>query len=119
MCFNVSLELNHLIKLCNQLVDVVASEVNFGTKLFDNVYETPINELVRYFQRRSNHIVHNFKMCDSQTFRHTFSSHLESFYGCELFNYSISYMSKLYVIWQKIIRCIYSLSPKAHNYSVS
>ena len=119
MCFNVSLETKPVIKLCNQLVDVVDSEVYLGTKIFTNVYEKPIDELVCDFQRRSNHIVHNFKMCDSQTLCHIFSSHCESFYGCELFNYSMSYMSKLYVSWRKIIRHIYRLSPKTHNYIVS
>ena len=119
MCFNVSLETKPVIKLCNQLVDVVDSEVYLGTKIFTNVYEKPIDELVCDFQRRSNHIVHNFKMCDSQTLCHIFSSHCESFYGCELCNYSMSYMSKLYVSWRKIIRHIYRLSPKTHNYIVS
>ena len=59
-------------------------------------------------------------MCDSQTLCHIFSCHSESFYGCELFNYSMSlYMSKLYVCWCKIIGDIYRLSPKTHNYIVS
>ena len=70
---------------------------------YDSVLNAPF---VCDFQRRSNHIVHNFKMCDSQTLSHIFSSHIESFYGCELFNYSMSYMSKLYVSWRKIIHYI-------------
>ena len=43
MCFNVSLETKPVIKLCNQLVDVVDSEVYLGTKFFTNVYEKPID----------------------------------------------------------------------------
>ena len=70
---------------------------------YDSVLNAPF---VCDFQRRSNHIVHNFKMCDSKTLCHIFSSQIESFYGCELFNYSMSYMSKLYVSWRKIIRHI-------------
>ena len=58
-------------------------------------------------------------MSDSQTLCHIFSSHSENFYGCELFNYCMSCVSKLYVSWRKIIRHIYRLSPKTHNYTVS
>ena len=43
-------------------------------------------------------------MCDSQTLCRNFSSHCESFYGCEILNYNMSYMSNLYVSWRKIIR---------------
>ena len=120
MCFNVSLETRPVINLCNQLVDVVDSKVYLGTTLFTNVYEKPIDELVCDFQRSSNHIVHvhNFKMSDSQTLSNIFPYHCKSFYGCELFNYIMSYMSKLYVSWRKIIRHIYRLSPNSHNYSV-
>ena len=31
-------------------------------------------------------------MCDSQTFCRNFSSHCESFYGCEILNYNMSYI---------------------------
>ena len=46
MCFNLSLETKPVIKLCNQLVDVVDSEVYLGTKMFTNVYEKPLDKLV-------------------------------------------------------------------------
>ena len=84
--FNVSLKTKPVIKLCNQFVDVdvVDSKVYLGTNFFTNVYEKPIGELVCDFQRRSNHIVHHFKMCDS----HIFSSHCESFFMTV--NYSIT-----------------------------
>ena len=117
MCFNVSLETK--LNLCNQLVDVVDSEVYLGTIFFTNVYEKPIDELVCDFQIMSSDIVYNLKMCDSQTLSHILSSHCESFYGCELFNYSMSHMSKLYVSWRNISGHIYRLSLKTHNYIVS
>ena len=94
MCFNVSLENKPVIKLYNQLVDVVDSEVYLGTKIFTKVYEKPIDELVCDFQRRSNHIGHNFKMCDSQKLCHIFSSHCSH----PSFNYSMSYMSKIFLL---------------------
>ena len=50
--------------------------------------------------------------------KHIFSTYCESFYGCELFNFTKPYMSKLYISWRKIIRYIFLLSPRTHNYIV-
>ena len=47
------------------------------------------------FEKRNNHIMHSFHMCDSITL--IYATHCESLYGCELLNYNKSYMSKLYV----------------------
>ena len=58
-------------------------------------------------------------MCDSFTLRHIFSTYCESSYGCELFNFTRPYMSKLYFSWRKIIRYIFRLSPRTHNYIMS
>ena len=71
------------------------------------------------FERRSNHVVHNFKMCDSQMLCRIFSSLCESFYGCEILNYYMSYMSNLYVSWRKIIRHIFRLPQRIHNFIAS
>ena len=90
-----------------------------GNKLYNNIYKTQIDELVCDFERRSNHIIHTFSMCDSFTLKHIFSTYCESFYGCELFNFTKPYMSKLYISWRKIIRYICRLSPRTHNYIVS
>ena len=77
------------------------------------------DEIVCDFERRSNHFVHNLKMCDSQTLCRTFSSHCESFYGCEILNYNMSYMSNVYVSWCKIIRHIFRLPQRIHNFILS
>ena len=90
-------------------------------KLYNNIYITKIDEHVCDFERRSNHIIQNFSMCDGFTLKHIFSTYCESFYGCELFNFTKPYniMSKLYISWRKIIRYIFRLSPRTHNYIVS
>ena len=88
-----------------------------GNKLYNNIYKTKIDELVCDFERRSNHIIPTFSMCDRFTLKPTFSTYCESFYGCELLNFTI--MSKLYISWRKIIRYIFLLSPRTHNYIMS
>ena len=102
------LDVKPVVYLCDAIVDVVDSEMFLGNKLYNNIYKTKIDELVCDFKRRSNHIIHKFSMCDS-------------FCGCELFNFTKPYniMSKLYISWRKIIRYIFRLSPRTHNYIVS
>ena len=58
-------------------------------------------------------------MCDSFTLKHIFFTYCESVYGCELFNFTKPYMSKWYISWRKIIRYIFRLSHRTHNYIVS
>ena len=41
------------------------------------------------------------------------------FYGCEILNYNMSYRSNLYVSWHKIIRQIFWLPQRTHNFIVS
>ena len=77
------------------------------------------DEIVCDFERRRNHVGHNFKMCDSQTSCRIFSSHCERFYGCEILNYNMSYMCNLCVSWRKIICHIFRLPQRTHNFIVS
>ena len=103
LCYNMLLDVKPVVYLCDAIVDVVDSEMY----------------LVCEFERRSNHIILTFSICDSFTLMHIFSTYCESFYGCELFNFTKSYMSKLYISWRKIIRYIFRLSHRTHNYIVS
>lgn len=119
LCYNMLSPVKPIVKLCNQVVDVVEHEVYLGNHISTDIYKSGIDDIVFNFERTSNHIVHSFSMCDSITLKSLFSSHCESFYGCELLNFSDAYMSKLYVSWRKIIRRIFRLPYRAHNYLVS
>ena len=41
-----------------------------------------------------------------------------SLYGCELFNYNRKYISELYVAWRKVMRRVFKLPMRTHNYIV-
>ena len=43
------------------------------------MYITNIDELVCDFEKRSNHVIHKFSMCDSFTLKHIFSTYCENF----------------------------------------
>ena len=110
-CYNMLLEVKPVVYLCDAIVDVVDNEMYLGNKLYNNIYNTKMDELVCDFERRSNHIIQKNSMCDSFTLKHIFSTCCESFYGCDLSNFTKPYnMSKLY---------IFRLSPRTHNYIVS
>ena len=103
----------------SKLLSLVNSVMYLGDKLYNNIYKTKIDELVCDFERRSNHIIHNFSMCDSFTLKHIFSTYCESFYGCELLTLRILicqncifHGGKLYVI---LFNCLIELI----NYIVS
>ena len=63
-----------VVYLCDAIVAVVDSEMYLGNKLYNNIYKTDIDELVRDFERRSNQIIQIFSMCDSFTLKHIFST---------------------------------------------
>ena len=58
-------------------LDVVDSKMYLGNTLYNNIYKTNIDEVV--CERRSNHIIHNFSLCDGFTLQHIFSTYCERF----------------------------------------
>ena len=116
LCYYMLLDVKPVVYLCDDIVDVVDSEMYLGNKVYNNIYKTKIDKLVCDFERRSNHIIHTFSMCDSFTLNHIFYTYCERFYGCELFNFM---KPNCIFHGEKIIRYIIRLSPRAHNYIVS
>ena len=103
---------------CGELIDVVDTELHLGNRIYNNVYKKNVEGMVSDFYRRSNHVISNFKMCDSFTLRNLHASYCTSFYGIELYDFSKGYMSDLFV-WRKCIRRIYSIPYRTHNFIVS
>ena len=62
LCYNMLLYVKSVVYLCDDIVDVVDSEMYLGNKLYNNIYKTKIDELVCDFERRINHIIHNCSM---------------------------------------------------------
>ena len=69
LCYNMLLDVKHVVYLCDAIVDVVDSEMYLGNKLYNHIYKTQIDQLVCDFERRSNRIIRNFSMCDSFTLK--------------------------------------------------
>ena len=67
--YNMLLDVIPVVKLCGAIVDIVDSEMYLGSRKYNNVYRKYIDEFVCDFEERSNHIIHNFPMCDSFTLK--------------------------------------------------
>ena len=104
LCYNMLLDVKPVVYLCDAIVDVVDSEMYLGNKVYNDIYKTKMDELVCDFEII---LFKKFSMYDSFTLKHIFSTYCESFYGCELFNFTKPYMSTLYISWRKILRYIF------------
>ena len=77
-----------------------------GLKLSGIGYKRDMKGLIGVFYRRSNAVIANFNMCDSQTL---------SLYWIELFNFNHKYISDIYVSRRKNIRRIFRAAYRTHN----
>ncbi len=120
MCYNPVIDdYSPIVHLSGLPVEVVSTEIYLGTHLNSDIYYRDIDCLVSDFNRRSNHLKSNFSMCDSVTLKSLHSTFCESFYGLELFDFAHHDISKLHVAWRVIVRRIFNLPPRTHNYIVS
>ena len=57
-------------------------------------------------------------MIDSFSLHKLHSNYCMSLYGCELWNYNSRYINDIYVAWRKVIRKLFKLPYRTHNYLV-
>ena len=117
--YNSCTAISPRLLLCGELVEVVDTDLHLGNRIYNNIYKKNVDDMISEFYRRSNHVISNFKMCDSFTLRNLHASYCTSFYGIELYDFSNAYMSNLFTAWRKCIRRIFSVPYRTHNYIVS
>ena len=82
------------IYLNKQSISIVNSDVHLGNYISTDIYDRNIVNNVCDFYQRSNSIIADFHVCDSETLdsiHSTFSMHM---YGCELWNLTSGYIDK-------------------------
>ena len=82
LCYNMLLDVKPVVYLCDAIVEVVDSEMHLGSKLYNNIINYYIKQKLMNlsdFERRSNHIIHIFSMCDSFTLKHIFPRTVKGF----------------------------------------
>ena len=117
MCFNVK-HTYFVLYLCNQPVNLVEHETYLGNDIVSDIFDRSISHTMHTFYQKSNHVISDVRMLDSFSLHKLHSTYCMSLYGCELFNYNSNYISELYVAWTKVIRNIFKLPMRTHNYIV-
>ena len=77
-----------------------------------------LNQYICAFNQSSNHLIADFSMIDSFSLHKLHSNYCMSLYGCELWNYNSRYINDIYVAWRKVIRKLFKLPYRTHNYLV-
>ena len=96
-------------------VTVVNKDKHLGNYISTNIYDRNIISNVCDFYQRSNSVISDFGICDSETLDKIHSTFCMHMYGCELWNITDSDVGKFYVAWRKVKRCIWKLPNTAHN----
>ena len=117
MCFSVKHK-DFVLYLCYQPVNLVEHETYLRNDIVSDIFDRSISHTVHTFYQKSNHVISDFRMLYSFSLHKLHSTYWMSLYGCELFNYNRNYISELYVAWRKVIRKIFKLPMRTHNYIV-
>ncbi len=117
MCFNVK-HTDIQIQLCGQTINIVDNETYLGNYIGANIWDRAMTRSVGSFTQKSNHVIAEFSMLDSYSVCKLHSIYCMSLYGSELWNYNGSYIQDIYVAWRKVMRKLFRLPPRAHNYIV-
>ena len=91
------------------------SDKHLRNYISTNIYDRNIISNVCDFYQRSNSVISDFGIYDSETLDKIHSTFWMHMYGCELWNITDSDVDKFYVAWRKVKRRIWKLPNTAHN----
>ena len=117
MYYNVSRDNLH-VKLCNQDVHIVSKEVYLGNYISENIYDRAIKQTACVFNAKINQIISDFSMLDCFSLHKLHTTYCTNLYGCEIWNYNSRYISEMFIAWRKMMRKLFNLPNRTHNYIV-
>ena len=115
LCFNASSSQISPIYLNGTPVTVVNKDKHLGNTISTDIYDRNIISNVCDFYQRSNSVISDFSICDSETLDKVHSTFCMHMYGCELWNLNSSDVQKFYIAWRKVKRRIWKLPSTTHN----
>ena len=113
--FNVSSSEISPIYLNGTPVTVVNKDKHLGNTISTDIYDRNIISNVCDFYQRSNSVISDFSICDSETLDKVHSTFCMHMYGCELWNLNSSDVQIFYIAWRKVKRRIWKLPSTTHN----
>ena len=106
------------IRLCNKPVRTVHSETYLGNIISSDIFDRSILQSIYSFNTKSNHIIAGFSMLDCFSLHKLHSIYCMSLYGCELWNYNSKYVNDIFIAWRKVMRKLFRLPYRTHNYII-
>ena len=116
LCFNLD-PLSEIppIYLNGVQISIVEHEKHLGNYISTNISDRNIIANVCDLYQRSNLLISDFRVCDSQTLDCLHKTYCMHMYGSELWNLNCKYVDEFRVAWRKIKRRIWRLPNRAHN----
>ena len=104
LCFYVSSSDVSQICLNGTPVTVVDKDRHLGNYISTDIYDRNIVSNVCDFYQRSNSVISDFGICDSETLDKIQFTFYMPMYGCELWKIMDSDVDKFYIAWRKVKR---------------
>ena len=115
LCFNVDNSLVPPIYLNKEIVTSVNSDLHLGNYISTNIHERNMTGAVCDFYQRSNSVISDFRVCDSDIIDKLHTSFCMHMYGCELWNLSTGNAEPYKIAWRRVKRRIWNLPNLTHN----
>ena len=99
------------------LIPVVASDKHLGNYISTNINDRNIIDNIYdlHVYQRSNRVISDFRVCDSNALDSLHRTYCTHMYGCELWDLNCNYIKDFKVAWRKIRRRIWRLPNRANN----
>ena len=101
--------------LNGEVIPVVDSDKHLGNYISTNITDRNIIDNICDLYQRSNRVISDFRVCDSNALDSLHRTYCMHMYGCELWDLNCNYIKDFKVAWRKIKRRIWRLPYRAHN----
>ena len=113
LCFNV--DDTDVIPQTWRSNSVVDSNNHLGNYISTNITDRNIIDNICDLYQKSNRVISDFRVCDSNALDSLHRTYCMHMHGCELWNLYCNYIKKFKVVWRKIKRHIWRLPYRVHN----
>ena len=116
-CVSMWITLMLFLKLIfnGEVIPVVDSDKHLWSYISTNITDRNIIDNICDLYQRSNRVISDFRVCDSNALDSLHRTYCMHTYGCELWDLSCNYIKDFKVAWRKIKGRIWRLPYRAHN----
>ena len=115
ICFNANIDHTPHIILNGQPVSVVFKDKHLGNYISSSINDRHIIENTCDLYQRSNLLISQFRLCNSETLERLHMTYCMHMYDCELWNLNEKDITQFKVAWRKVKRRIWIIPPRTNN----